>query len=217
MRNRGRDEWMERHVSFWPRLGPWGPGRLFASWLDMRFFEGPGWTIHKVTSERHRGLPVHRFHFRYERSSQQGPQTIRGYLDVDPTSWGIVRSSCYPIPNVQWVHDAEYVYAGMIHGIPKLQRMELRSWHQGLDRQFWRPYSLETVEVSQFTELETIDPSQFTLGHYGLGPPYKAVAGITAALLLVAGWVYVLRAWYRQRRRRGLSWEVVAQVPDVAT
>jgi hypothetical protein len=130
-------------------------------------------------------------------------------VDVDPAlEWAIVKTSKfhdYDPRRPDFAYETIYTYAAAIHGLPALKRIEVRNcWKAEDGTMHYAP--LTTTEFLEFSERSTFDTSEYTLSHYGLGPPYLAYAGLIAAALLALGCFHVVTEWLRQRRRRGLSW-----------
>jgi hypothetical protein len=182
--------------------------------LDLEGFlrARPGWMVTKVTAERAGNVPVYRFHFKLEsQDTANNKRTHHGYLDVDPArSWVLVRASVTSSVSPEAHREFEFDYSGSIHGLPALRRFVLWYVYRTPDGQVHRNPTRGS-EILEFMEQPTVDHSEFTLGHYGLGPPYRVYFAAAATLLVAATAINVLLAWRRQRRRRGLTWAVASE------
>jgi hypothetical protein len=190
-------------------------------WDDFReirstngLLEGPGWTFLKVTAERFNEIPVYRFHVTYEAATQYTLDKRAGYVDVNPAlSWAVVRTSISHSGFVSSGIETEYSYEGTVNGLPALRRLQSWYWTETPEGQKeYAPNPANTIiDVVEFHDQPTFVASEYTLSHYGLGPPYLTYIAITAALGLAVGCIFALRAWIRRRRSRGLSWAVASE------
>jgi hypothetical protein len=173
--------------------------------------EPPEWTMTRVTSERFGDVPVYRFQVRYKGMRMGTEEQRHGFVDVNPAlSWSIVRMSIGHGQEGSNGTESEYEYEGSFAGLPALKRKTSWNWWITPDgkKQYGEP---KIITVVQLTEETDFDRSEFTLDHYGLGPPYRAYLGLAATALVVAVALITLRSWLLTRRRRGLSWAVAAE------
>jgi hypothetical protein len=169
------------------------------------------WTVTKVTAMKFGEIPVYRVYAQYEGSSWGQTDRRAGYVDIAPArSWAIVRmnmSRGHPVNT--YGTEYTYEYDGEFAGVPKVKRVTSRHWS---DTTGTRTYSTpHIVTVVELAEQPSFDTSEFTLAHYGLGPPYRSYFGMVAGVGIGIVALVVLIELLRTRRRKGLTWTVAAE------